>query len=99
MKRASESIEIRRSEPGDRPALERLAALDSSRPPGGAALVASVGRELWAALDLDGGAAIADPFRPSGELVELLRLRAERLAEVAPRRGRRRLLARLRPAT
>ncbi len=38
-----------------------------------------MGEELWAAVELDSGAAIADPFRPSGELVELLRFRAERI--------------------
>ena len=39
-----------------------------------------MGSELWAAVSVDTGAAIADPFRPSGDLVELLRFRAERLA-------------------
>ena len=34
--------------------------------------------ELWAAIEVDSGAAIADPFRPSGDVVELLRFRAER---------------------
>ena len=38
--------------------------------------MAEVGGELWAAIEIDSGAAIADPFRPSGELVDLLRLHA-----------------------
>jgi hypothetical protein len=71
------TVTIRRASAADATSLERLAALDSSSPPTGDALLAEVGDELWAAVELDGGAAIADPFRPSGELVELLRYRAE----------------------
>ena len=41
-------------------------------------LLAEVGHELWAAIEVASGAAIADPFRPSGDVVELLRFRAER---------------------
>jgi hypothetical protein len=57
-------------------------------------LVAEVAGELWAALEIDSGAVIADPFRPSGELVELLRLHARGLARSAPRAGLGRLLPR-----
>ena len=35
--------------------------------------------ELRAALPLDGGRALADPFRPSAHIVELLELRARQL--------------------
>jgi hypothetical protein len=38
-----------------------------------------MGNELWAAVAVESGAAIADPFRPSADLVELLRFRAERM--------------------
>jgi hypothetical protein len=71
------SVTIRRASAADSSSLERLAILDSSSPPTGGALLAEVDGELWAALELDGRAAIADPFRPSGELVDLLRYRAE----------------------
>ena len=86
------TLTIRRAEVADSDALDRLAALDSAFPPTGAALVAEVGGELWAAIELGSGTAIADPFRPSGDLVDLLRLHAhERL------RPERRALGRLLP--
>jgi hypothetical protein len=68
------TLTIRRADSSDAGALVRLAALDSAFPPTGDALLAEVGGEVWAAVEIDSGAAIADPFRPSGELVDLLRL-------------------------
>jgi hypothetical protein len=68
------TLTIRRADSSDAGALVRLAALDSASPPTGEALLAEVGGELWAAVEIDSGAAIADPFRPSGEIVDLLRL-------------------------
>ena len=68
------TLTIRRADAADDGALVRLAALDSASPPTGEALLAEVGGELWAAVEIDSGTAIADPFRPSGELVDLLRL-------------------------
>ena len=56
----------------------RLAQLDSSRPPRGVVLLAEVGDELWAAISLDDGHLIADPFRLSGELAFDLAQRARR---------------------
>ena len=47
-------------------ALRRLAVIDSASPPTGDVLLAEMGSELWAAVSVDTGAAIADPFRPSG---------------------------------
>jgi hypothetical protein len=70
------TLTIRRASDADGVALNRLAALDSSRPPSGDVLIAEVGAELWAAVEVQSGAAIADPFRPSGDLVELLQVRA-----------------------
>jgi hypothetical protein len=87
------TLTIRRADLADLAALDRLAALDSASPPTGDALVAEVGGELWAALDIATGAAIADPFRPSGDLVELLKLHAR--GETAGRE--RRALSRLLP--
>jgi hypothetical protein len=66
--------------------LVRLAVLDSSEPLELPALVADVEGELRAALSLVDGSAIADPFHPTIELVELLSTRAEQLA-AEPRRG------------
>jgi len=71
---ASDEITIRLSSPDDRAAILRLANLDGRRPPSGQAILAIVSGELRAALPLGGGDAIADPFRPTSELVKLLRV-------------------------
>jgi hypothetical protein len=84
---------IRRADLADLAALDRLAALDSGTAPSGDVLVAEVAGELWAALEIDSGHVIADPFRPSGELVELLRLHAR--GSQRPARALGRLLPRV----
>lgn len=101
---ARAGVNIRIATPDDARALHRLAALDSTRYDGGDALVAEVGGELWAAVSLTGGELMADPFRPSGELLSLLVERARQLRAPAPGpRRRRRPFAtrtrRARPAT
>jgi len=70
------TLTIRRAVVADDDAVARLAALDSASPPTGDILLAELGGELWAAIEIDSGKAIADPFRPSGELADLLRLHA-----------------------
>jgi hypothetical protein len=87
------SMTIRYASDRDARDLARLAALDSSKVPAGALLVAEVDGELWAAVAIGRGAAIADPFRPSGPVVELLRARARQLVGDA-RRPRRPALVR-----
>jgi hypothetical protein len=72
---------IRRATAEDAFALRRLASLDSAAPPTGEVLLAEMADELWAAVSIETGAAIADPFRPSRDMVELLRFRAERVRE------------------
>jgi hypothetical protein len=84
---------IRRADLADLAALDRLAALDSTSAPTGDVLVAEVGGELWAALELSSRRAIADPFRRSGPLVDLLRLHA-RPSRRVERRALRALLPR-----
>lgn len=80
-------VTLRPAQPGDAAKLARLAELDCRRLPDAPLLVAEVGGELLAALPLDGAAdPIADPFRPTAELVELLQLRA-RSARPPRRRG------------
>ncbi len=87
-------ITIRSARDADAGARARLAALDSSHVPSGDLLVAEVSGELVAAAS-DAGV-IADPFRPTADVVDLLRLRA---AVRAPRHAARRpVLARLRLA-
>jgi hypothetical protein len=82
---AGERLVLRRSTPDDAVALTRLARLDSAPRPQGEMLVAEVEDEIVAAVPFDGGRAIADPFRPTADIVELLRARAELLS---PRRAR-----------
>ena len=77
-----DGVTIRRSHAQDREALERLAQLDSRRLADGQLLVAEVAGELRAALPLAGGAAIADPFRPTAPLVSLLQMRAQQIRTV-----------------
>ena len=89
------TLTIRRAAARDLGAVADLAALDSSSPPTGDVLLAEVGHELWAAIEVDSGAAIADPFRPSGDVVELLRFRAERARGESA--DKRRSVARLLP--
>ena len=70
-------ITIRRATDADRAAVRRLAALDSRPAPNGELELAFAGGELLAAVSLDGAEAVADPFQPTGELVELLKLRVQ----------------------
>jgi hypothetical protein len=73
-------LKFRDATDDDAPALLRLARLDSqSRPPAGRLIVAVDGGELVAAMAVDTGATIADPFKATAPVVALLRLRAEHL--------------------
>jgi hypothetical protein len=85
-------ITIRPAYGDDREALERLAALDSARSlPPEPLLLAEVDDELRAALSLHDGSAIADPFHPTLDILELLRAHATATsATPRPRRARRR---------
>ncbi len=66
------AITIRQSTHGDESALFRLAALDDQPPLHGDALLGFVNGELRAAV-APGGQAVADPFKRTAGLVELLR--------------------------
>jgi hypothetical protein len=81
----SADVTFRYARDEDAEALAVLADLDSSRAPRGAVIVAEVAGELWAAVSLDDGHAIAHPFRPSGELTFQLGERARELNRAAPR--------------
>jgi predicted MFS family arabinose efflux permease len=90
---------IRAATPMDQTALEHIALLDGQRPLEGSALVGLIDGRPAAAVSLDDGRAIADPFRSTGHLVAHLRVRAagvnahERMPSV-----RDRLFAALSPA-
>jgi hypothetical protein len=74
----SPSVLIRAARGSDGPALTALAALDSATVPAGSLLVAEADGDLVAALSPASGARIADPFRPTRDVVALLELRARR---------------------
>ena len=74
-----ETITIRPFQRDDAPAVELLAELDASPVPPGPLLIAEVEGTIEAAVGLESGEAIANPFARSGEAVSLLRLRAEQL--------------------
>ena len=67
---------IRRATPADDHTVRRLAALDSARVPRGSVLIAQVGDEPRAAIEVGTGTVVADPFRPTGNLAELLSVHA-----------------------
>jgi hypothetical protein len=87
-------ITIRPGYADDHLALVRLAALDSAAVPAQPLLVAEVDGELSAALSLADGVTIANPFRPTADIVALLRAHAT-AATPAPRKRRRVLQPRL----
>jgi hypothetical protein len=68
--------------------LRHLAALDSARPLTGDVLLAVSGGDVAAAMSLDTGAVIADPFQPTAHLVELLRTAARPAPRARPRAAR-----------
>ena len=78
----TEPITIIHSTEADSDKVRRLALLDDRRPPKGPALLAYSGGELLAAVGLVDGRAVADPFRPTADIVDLLRFQA-RHEEVA----------------
>ena len=82
---------LRSATTADAAALERLAALDSASPLTGEVLLARAGDDVRAALSLDTGCVVADPFYPSADLVALLRAAA---GDTKPRRVWRPRLAR-----
>ena len=66
-------LTLRVARPDDLPAVTRLAQLDSSRPPTGPVLLADVGSEPVAALGVESGTVVADPFCRTADVVAMLR--------------------------
>jgi hypothetical protein len=73
------SVVIRAARGSDGDVLRRLAELDSARLPGGDMLIAEAEGMVIAAHSPATGATIADPFRRTAEVVELLQLRGAML--------------------
>lgn len=93
-------VVVRAATPADAAALVRLGSLDGNRSAGElladaaadhAVLVAEVDGSLEAALALDGGLAVADPFRATALDLQLLAIRARQLGGDVPRRRGHRL--------
>jgi hypothetical protein len=82
------AVTIRYAFPDDARALARLATLDSREAPSAPVLLAEVDGELWAALSLTDGVVVADPFRRTTALVELLGARANQLRAGGVGQGR-----------
>ena len=61
--------------------LALLATLDGARAPDEPMLVAESGGRMVAAVPFSGGRALADPFEPTAEIVDLLELRARQVRE------------------
>jgi hypothetical protein len=72
------TVVIRAARGSDGAALDNLARMDSQRPLNGDVLLAEQDGVIVAAVA--GARTIADPFRPTDDVVELLRLRAGRAA-------------------
>jgi hypothetical protein len=84
-------IELRHARRDDADVIRRLAVLDEARPLEGGVLLATINGLAVAALSLDDGRVVADPFVATAEARSLLHLRAAQLAG-----GRRRLRLRWR---
>ena len=74
-----ESITIRPLREDDAAAVQRPAELEERPVPPGALLLAEVEGTIEAAVAIESGEAIANPFASSAEVVSLLRVRAEQL--------------------
>ena len=88
MWRSGPAVELRPARADDEAATGRLAALDDAPPLEGPVLLAVVDGEAVAALALDDGRVVANPFLPTAHAVSLLRLRAEHVANASRRRRR-----------
>lgn len=87
-RRDASGVVIRASRDDEAGVLAELALLDDGPVPAGPALVAVVDGSVRAALPLDGGRPIADPFRRTTDLVALLEARAAQLRAECSRRRR-----------
>ncbi|HEX6390028.1 MAG TPA: hypothetical protein VFZ89_11285 [Solirubrobacteraceae bacterium] len=70
------AVAVRPATLADTTAVIRLAALDSAPVPAGTVLIAEVGGEVQAAIAVETGAVVADPFRRTATAVRVLRAHA-----------------------
>ena len=74
-----QGLTLRLATSADRTALARLAELEQTISPADPVLLGEVMQRPVAALSLRDGRVIADPFIPTTELIELMRLRARQI--------------------
>ena len=74
-----DSVAVRLAGPEDETAIRRVAALDSRHAAGGPHLVAEADGDVIAALAIGSGHAVADPFRWTADVVELMKMRAAQM--------------------
>jgi hypothetical protein len=80
------TVELRLATADDAPVVRRLAALDDAPVLDGPVLLARHDGQAVAALSLDDGRVVADPFVLTGDAVAMLRLRAAHVSAPSPRR-------------
>jgi hypothetical protein len=85
-------VALRQAQPDESAVVSRLAALDDAPALSGPVLLAVVDGEAVAALSLDDGRVVANPFLHTEAAVGLLRLRARHLSVTRPRRRLRTIL-------
>ncbi|HEY2258765.1 MAG TPA: hypothetical protein VGH45_03595 [Solirubrobacteraceae bacterium] len=93
-KTRNSGVTLKLAEAEDQAVVDVIAELDSAPTLRGRALIAFVDGWPVAALSLDDGRVVANPFAPSAEAVVLLRLRARQLHSEPGRRPRLRLVPR-----
>ena len=76
-------IRIRQATTSDAFDVRRLAALDDSASLKGSVFVAEQAGELRAAISLQDGRVVANPFAPTAELVDMLRMHRAHVETVA----------------
>jgi hypothetical protein len=96
--RSGPAVALRPARAADDDIVRELAELDDAAELEGPVLLAVVGARAVAAIALDDGRVVADPFVPTAHAVALLRLRAGHLSAGSARRRRRIRLPRLRLA-
>lgn len=97
---AANTYVIRRASDEDAGTLDHIAALDSQGPISSDALLGELDGHPAAAISLVSGRVIADPFRPTAQLVAHLRARAGGIVAADRRpRLRDRIRAGIRPAS
>ena len=79
---AYDSVSVRIAGDDDAAAIRRVAALDGKRVPMGEVLVAEADSKVIAALSIDDGSRVADPFSWTSDVVALMEMRAAQLQAI-----------------